>query len=116
MYTANVAAQGSVPAAATLLSPKFETDDHQCVQFAYIFGGNSNISLLLFGTSEVETSKEQLLWKVNAMTAIYSGKWKETEAFLPTGFSRLKFVVQYYSGTHGVGIDDVHVMSAPCPG
>ena len=117
MYTAKAAIlHNQVPVTATLLSPKFETGTHQCVQFAYLFGGNSNISLSLFGNSSEGTNTEQLLWKVNAITTFNLMKWLEAEVSLPSKVSRLKFVAKSNSGTHGVGIDDVFVTSAPCSG
>ena len=117
MYTTKAATlQSQIPVTATLLSPKFETGTHQCLQFSYLFGGNSNISLRLFGNSNAGTNTEQLLWKVNAITTFNLMKWLEAEVSLPSKISRLKFVAKSDSGTHGVGIDDVLVTSAPCSG
>ena len=116
MYTAQGASQNPGPATANLLSPKFQTGLYQCVQFAYIFGGNSNVSLSLFGLSEEESGKTLLLWRVNAITSTNSMKWMETEISLPSVVTRLKFVAQLNRRTHGIGIDDVHLNLSPCLG
>ena len=103
---------------ASLLTPVFNTGGENCLKFSFMFSGNSNITLSVFGKedSEVQKASKRLLWR---FTSHYPAKdlWKSTEVTLPAQYKQLRFEsLSEEGGIVGLGLDNISLSIGQCSG
>ncbi|XP_053394733.1 serine-rich adhesin for platelets-like isoform X2 [Mercenaria mercenaria] len=106
------------PVNASLLTPTFNTQGEACLSFSFMFSGNSNITLSVFGIEEkdFEEHESELLWRI---TSHYPAKdsWKSTEVTVPITYNRLMFVsLSEHGGIIGLGLDNISLSTGQCVG
>ncbi|KAL3856718.1 hypothetical protein ACJMK2_011441 [Sinanodonta woodiana] len=101
---------------AVLLSPPISGDKPKCLRFAFMFSGQSDLVLKLYGhrgdyneTGFLE--ERELLWVMKSELST----WRRSKTSLPAYVSHVTFVVTLGIKTNvGVALDDVLIESSSC--
>lgn len=106
------------PMNASLLTPRFTSFEDSCLTFSFMFSGNSNITLSVFGVDDSDgiESVSDLLWRA---TSHYPAKdsWLSTEVTVSETYTRLKFVsLNEHGGITGLGLDNITLTNGRCMG